>query len=174
MRKPLIRNERPADRAAIRALTQAAFAGHPHSQQTEHFIVDALRQAHALTVSLVAEVEGAVVGHVAFSPVVIGDGSPGWYGVGPLSVLPARQGRGIGRELMHQGLQRLRMLGAAGCVLVGEPAYYGHFGFGRDAGLWLADVPAEYFLALTLAGPAAHGEVRFHPAFAADESPPRG
>lgn len=162
-----IRNECPSDREAIAAVTRSAFAGHPHSPQTEQFIVDALRRAGALTVSLVAELDDVLVGHIAFSPVVISDGSTGWFGAGPLSVLPYMQGQGLGQELVRQGLERLRLLGAAGCVLVGEPTFYGRFGFTHDPALWLADVPADYFLALTLAGPAASGEVRFHPAFAA-------
>lgn len=163
----IIRDELPADSEAIAAVTRAAFADHPHSQQTEQFIVDALRRAGALTVSLVAEEDGGVVGHVAFSPVVIGDGSAGWYGLGPVSVLPARQGQGIGQALVRQGLARLRALAAGGCVLVGEPAFYGRFGFAHEPALRLAGVPPEYFLALPLAGPPAGGEVRFHAAFGA-------
>jgi putative acetyltransferase len=101
-----IREEREADWEGITAVTVAAFRGHPHSRQTEQFIVQALRKAGAMTISLVAELEGRVVGPVAFSPVVISDGSAGWYGVGPLSVAPELQRWGIGRRLMEEGLGR--------------------------------------------------------------------
>lgn len=118
-----IRPERPGDEDPIGEVTREAFAFHPHSRQTEHFIVAALRRAGALSISLVAEQGDRVVGHVAFSPVRIGDGSPGWYGLGPVSVLPALQGQGIGRALIEHGLEELRRRGAGGCVLLGDPAF---------------------------------------------------
>ena len=111
--------ETPADIDAIFALTQAAFADHPHSEQTEGYINDALRRAGALTLSLVAHEDGRQVGHAAFSPVTIGDGSADWYGLGPVAVLPGMQGRGVGAALIREGLARLRALGAAGCVVMG-------------------------------------------------------
>jgi putative acetyltransferase len=162
-----IRPETSADADAIDAVTRAAFRDHPHSRQTEQFIVRALRVAGALAVSLVAVEDGCVVGHIAFSPVSVSDGAQGWYGVGPLSVAPGRQCRGIGGALVREGLERLRALGAQGCALVGEPAYYGRFGFARDPALVLEGVPAEYFLALRLGDAPAGGQVAFHAAFAA-------
>ena len=143
-----IRNETPDDVAAIDAVTVAAFQNAPHTSHTEQFIVAALRAAGALTVSLVAEAEGAVVGHVAVSPVTISDGTPNWYGLGPISVLPAWQGRSVGSALMRAALEALRESGAAGCVVVGEPAFYGRFGFRAEAGLVLPDIPPEYFQAV--------------------------
>ncbi len=166
-----IRPEQLADHAAIGRLTQAAFLSEPHSSQTEAFIIEALRQAGALSVSLVAEDQGELVGHIAFSPVSISDGSPGWFGLGPVAVMPARQGQGIGGQLITAGLELLREQNAAGCVLLGEPAFYGRFGFQARPELWLADVPPEYFQQLLLAGPAARGEVRYHPGFAATGQP---
>lgn len=163
-----IRPERPSDEGAIGAVTRQAFETHPHSRQTEHFIVSALRKAGALSVSLVAERGGEVVGHVAFSPVRIGDGSPDWYGGGPVSVRPGLQRKGIGRALMERGLGQLRERGAGGCVLVGDPAYYTRFGFANSPRLVLDGVPAEYFLALPLRDGAARGKVEFHEAFAAE------
>ena len=74
----IIRNETESDVEAIFQVTKAAFADHPHSHQTEQFIVNALRAAQALSISLVAEVDGKVVGHIAFSPVAISDGSSNW------------------------------------------------------------------------------------------------
>jgi putative acetyltransferase len=162
---PSIRDERAGDIDAIRAVVAAAFAGHPHSQQTEHRIVDALRAADVLSLSLVAESDGAVVGYVAFSPVSIGDGSPGWYGLGPVAVAPAQQRRGIGRVLIEAGLARLRGLGAAGCVVVGDPGYYGRFGFVASAGLRYPGLPPEYFMALSLTAAPARGDVTYQAAF---------
>ena len=121
--KVLIRSETGADVGAIAEVTVAAFKTLAVSNQTEHFIIAALRAARALTVSLVAEVEGRVVGHIAFSPVTISDGSSGWYGLGPVSVLPEYQRRGIGGALIREGVSRLKDLGARGCCLVGHPEY---------------------------------------------------
>lgn len=121
--KLTIRDETRCDIEAITTVTKAAFENHPISQGTEQFIITALREAGALTVSLVAELDGQVVGHVALSPVTMSDGTPDWYGLGPLSVLPAYQRQGIGKALMREVMTRLRSLGAAGCVLVGDPAY---------------------------------------------------
>lgn len=166
---PSIRFETPSDEAAIEQVTRRAFLSHPYSHQTEQFIIRALRADHALAISLVAEEAGRVVGHIAFSPVTIGDGSVGWYGLGPISVDPDWQGRGIGRALMERGIAELRRVGASGCVLVGEPAFYERFGFAHDPGLVLEGVPPEFFLALTLGASPARGDVRFHPAFEATE-----
>lgn len=162
-----IRRETDADIGAIGDLTRAAFEHHPHSRQTEPFIVAALRTAGALAVSLVAEEAGRVVGHVAFSPVTMPDGCPGWYGVGPLSVTPARQRQGIGTALMERGLAALHALGAKGCVLVGDPAYYQRFGFRSDSGLVVDGVPPENVLALPFAESPSRGRVLFHDGFAA-------
>ena len=164
----LIRPETPADEASIEQVTRQAFLSHPHSHQTEQFIIRALRAAHALSVSLVAEVGGRIVGHIAFSPVTITDGSSGWYGLGPVSVGPEYQRKGIGRTLMEHGLDRLRELGAGGCVLVGDPAFYVRFGFANTPALVLDGVPQEYFLSLSLGTSRPQGKVTFHAAFGAD------
>lgn len=162
-----LRNERATDSQAIARLTQAAFANAPHSSGTESAIVDALRAAGALAVSLVADVDGQVVGHVAISPVSISDGSHGWYGLGPVSVLPAYQGRGIGTGLINQALAQLQAKGAAGCVVLGEPGYYQRFGFAAVPGLQLPGVPAHYFQARCFGSTMAQGTVTCHPGFAA-------
>ncbi|HEL2979957.1 TPA: N-acetyltransferase [Stenotrophomonas maltophilia] len=161
----IIRAETPADIDGIHVLTAAAFATAEHSSHTEQFIVDALRARGELAVSLLAEHEGQLLGHVAVSPVAVSDGSGGWYGLGPISVLPARQGQGIGAALMRAAIDALRQQHARGCVLLGEPAYYGRFGFRAEPGLVLPGVPAEYFQALCLQPPLAQGEVRYSPAF---------
>ncbi|MHC4925978.1 MAG: GNAT family N-acetyltransferase [Planctomycetota bacterium] len=165
----IIRQETVADVEAITAVTKLAFAGHPFSQQSEHFIVCALRAASVMRVSLVAEVDGVVVGHIAFSPVTFTDSSADWYGLGPVSVTPERQNQGIGSRLVNEGLARLKELGAAGCVLVGDPAFYKRFGFASPAGLSHEGVPQENVLALRFNGSLPQGQVQFHEAFGATE-----
>lgn len=125
----ILRKETVADIDAITEITIAAFKNHPISNHTEQFIINALRDADALTLSLVAEIEGRVVGHIAFSPVIISDGTKGWYGLGPVSVLPEYQKQGIGKSLINEGLSLLKELGGQGCALVGDPNYYKRFGF---------------------------------------------
>jgi putative acetyltransferase len=158
-------DETDADVSAIHALTKAAFLHALHTSHTEHFIVDALRRAGQLTVSLVAKVDGAVVGHVAISPVSISDGATGWYGLGPLSVAPEHQRRGIGSSLMRDALRVLRERGASGCVLLGEPSYYRRFGFAVVPNLELPGAPREYFHALSFSGSYPRGVVSYHAAF---------
>ena len=150
-----LRHETTNDIAAIEAVTIAAFANAPHTSHTEQFIVRALRDAGELALSLVAEEHGQVIGHKA----------KGWYGLGPISVLPQRQGHGIGSRLMEQALSELRAMRAAGCVLLGDPAYYGRFGFQAHAGLQLPGVPPGYFMALALHGPVPEGIARYSDAF---------
>ena len=162
-----IRPETPSDEDAIEQVTRRAFLSHPYSHQTEQFIIRALRADHALSVSLVAEDAGRVVGHIALSAVTIGDGVAGWYGLGPISVEPEWQHRGIGQALMEKGLAELRTIGANGCVLVGDPAFYTRFGFANNPALVLEGVPQAFFLSLSLGASPAHGKVQFHPAFQA-------
>lgn len=122
----LIRTETSHDYDRITEIHIAAFRTHPFSKQTEHLIVQHLRKAGALTLSLVAEIDGTVLGHVAFSPVTIGGIDWGWFALGPIGVDPGSQGRGIGSSLVKAGLERLQELGAQGCVLVGDPGYYAY------------------------------------------------
>ena len=118
-----IRPETLNDIERIHEITTAAFSSVAHSSNTEQYIVKALRESGALAVSLVAEDGGYVIGHVAVSPVTISDDSSNWYGLGPISVDPALQQKGIGSLLMHAALARLKTLNAAGCVLLGDPNY---------------------------------------------------
>lgn len=161
----VIREERPGDADAIHRLTAAAFAGTEHSDGTEAEIVDALREAGALTVSLVADDAGAIVGHVALSPVRIAGEDLGWHGLGPVSVDPARQRQGIGDRLIRDALERIRAAGSNGCVVLGEPAYYERFGFIADRRLTYAGPPPEYFQSLAFTEPMPAGAVAYHPAF---------
>lgn len=161
----LIREEQPEDIAAIRLLTDEAFRGVPYSNQKEAAIIEALRLASALTLSLVAEEDGALPGHVAFSPVLIDGADCDWYGLGPVSVQPGRQGEGIGSALIREGLLRLKEAGARGCVLLGDPGYYQRFGFKADERLRLEGVPAQYFQCLVLEGEIPRGKVIYNAAF---------
>lgn len=166
--KVAIRSETDADASAIAEVTVAAFKTLEISNHTEQFIVAALRDAGALTLSLVAEVEGRVVGHIAFSPLSIADGTRDWYGLGPVSVLPEYQRQGIGKALIQEGLSRLKALDARGCCLVGHPDYYRKFGFRNVPGLVLEGVPPEVFFALPFNGHVPRGAVTFHEGFRAD------
>jgi putative acetyltransferase len=164
----VIRGETNADVGMIAEVTIAAFKTLEISNHTEQFIIEALRAAKALTVSLVAEVDGRVVGHIAFSPVIISDGTRNWYGLGPVSVLPEYQRKGIGKALIQEGLSRLKVLNAQGCCLVGHPDYYRKFGFKNMSGLVHEGVPQEVFFALSFDGHTPQGTVTFHEGFKAD------
>lgn len=163
----VVRPETAADIDAIRSVTVSAFETLEISNHTEQFIIAALRAAEALTISLVAEVDGRVVGHIAFSPVTISDGTKNWYGLGPVSVLPEYQRRGIGKALIEEGLSRLKRLGARGVCLVGHPDYYRKFGFKNVSGLVHEGVPQKFFFALPFDGHMPRGSVTFHEAFKA-------
>ncbi len=164
---PVIRPEGPADLGAVRELNTLAF-----ERPGEALAVDALRAAGKASLSLVAELGGAVVGHVLFSPVTLDNtAAPSLLGLAPLAVTPAKQGEGIGATLVHEGLDACRDLGVGAVVLLGHPGYYPRFGF-RPApplGLQIAGYPdCEAFFAIelmhgTLAG--LKGEIRFDPAF---------
>ena len=162
-----IRLEKSGDIQSIHNVTVAGFFDAPHTDHTEQFIVKALRDSGALTISLVAEDSAQIVGHVALSPVAISDGSDDWYGLGPISVIPKEQGKGIGSELMHAAIAELKTFKANGCVLLGDPNYYLRFGFEPVDGLVLPDVPPEYFQALILRGTHPKGTVTYHESFSA-------
>lgn len=160
-----IRDERADDAGAIRSITTAAFAAAEHSSGSEAAIVDALRNAGALTISLVAVENREIVGHVAFSPVSIDAKPVGWFGLGPVSVRPDRQGNGVGKALVESGLAQLKAKGADGCVVLGDPRYYSRFGFASDPKLRYADAPVEYFQCLVFKGPPPAGQVAYHASF---------
>ncbi|HAR41351.1 MAG TPA: GNAT family N-acetyltransferase [Bdellovibrionales bacterium] len=160
-----IRQEQTEDIDAITGVTRAAFKNHPVSHQTEEFIIHALRAAGALTLSLVAELKGKIVGHIAFSPVKVSNGDTGWYGLGPVSVLPDLQKQGVGKALVIEGLSKLKRTGMQGCALVGDPEYYKRFGFRNNPDLIHEGIPQEYFLVLPLGKTTPRGVVKFHEGF---------
>jgi predicted N-acetyltransferase YhbS len=166
----LIRKERPGDEPAIHRVTEAAFTGHPHSEGTEPAIVDALRADGDLALSFVAETGSGIIGHVAFSPARLSDNEAGWYTLGPVSVLPERQGQGIGRALIEAGIAHMRKAGAQGVVVVGDPDLYGRFGFVRGTPLQIAGPLADYFQVLPFVLEVPDSTVDFAPAFSAARS----
>jgi putative acetyltransferase len=163
----IIRKETPADIDAIAHVTTAAFKTLPISNQTEQYIIKALRAAEVLSISLVAEIDGQIVGHIAFSPVTVSDGAKDWYGLGPISVLPGYQRQGIGKALVNEGLSLLKEMGGQGCALVGDPDYYKRFGFHNFPELIYEGVPQEFFLALPFTEKVPRGIMVFHEGFLA-------
>ena len=165
----ILRKEKATDIAAISEVTIAAFKNHPISNQTEQFIIHALRAADVLTVSLVAEIDGQVVGHIAYSPVSVSGGATDWYGLGPVSVLPGHQRQGIGKALINQGLSLLKEIGGQGCALVGPPDYYMRFGFKNYPELINEGIPQEVFLVLPFTEKVPKGIVVFTKGFLAKD-----
>ncbi|MEO1596844.1 MAG: N-acetyltransferase [Pseudomonadota bacterium] len=160
-----IRDEAAADQAAIHAVTADAFRDMPYSDGSEPEVIARLRAAGALSVLLVAELEGVLVGHVAFSPAVAHDGSGPWFALGPVAVALAMQGRHIGSALITAGLAALEAQGALGCMLLGDAGYYERFGFNPAPENAPSSVPAEHFMLRQSGNHAPMGPLEYHPAF---------
>ncbi|MBB4234035.1 GNAT family N-acetyltransferase [Rhizobium esperanzae] len=160
-----IRYETPADIHAIHELTSIAFKPMAYSSGTEAEIIRKLRVSGDLAISLVAEEDGEILGHVAFSPVAIDGVHDGWFGLGPISVTPARQRQGIGTALIARGLELLKETGASGCALIGNPDVYRGAGFGSDGQLTYHDLDTRLVQRIVLRGLAPSGTLRFAPAF---------
>jgi putative acetyltransferase len=124
-----VRPERPADRAAVRHVVEAAFG-----RREEADLVDALRNDPAWELSLVAEVDGAVAGHILFTRARVDDG-PEVLALAPLAVLPEHQRTGVGAALMGEGLRRV----GEPVVVLGHPDYYARFGFEPAARVGLSN-----------------------------------
>ena len=158
-----IRPENPSDYAAIDRITRAAFAPMPFSEGTEAECIEKLRGDGDLTLSLVAIRDAEVVGHIAFSPVFIDASFDGWYGLGPVSASPEVQRKGIGSALINEGLARLRQMGAQGCALIGDPAYYSRFGFIGDGRLAYRNLPTRIVQWLAFNDAKPSGVLRYSP-----------
>lgn len=163
-----IRDERPADLVAIGQVITQAMRLLEYSTGTEAAIVERLRAASGLTLSLVAEEQETVIGYLATSQAHVAD-QGGWALIGPLAVLPSWHRQKIGTALMLAALQRLRST-SRGAALVGDPAYYSRFGFHPFPGLQVRGCPPEVVLALPFDGSVPCGELIHHPAFGLTQS----
>lgn len=161
----VIREEQNADHHAIHTLTELAFRGRPYAGGDEQDVIVRLRNTEDLTLSLVAEIDSQVVGQITFSPVMVADHSHPWFALGPVSVLPEFQGRGIGSKLINLGLSRMVDVGALGCILTGNPIYYQRFGFELCPENCPTEEPAEYFMLKPFAAERPAGPFKFHAAF---------
>ncbi|MEP3051896.1 MAG: N-acetyltransferase [Erythrobacter sp.] len=160
-----IRTEASGDETTIFNLNEAAFADMPFSDGTEPALINQLRADGDLTLSLVAEDDARIIGHIAFSPVTIGDGAQDWYGLGPVSVSPELQHTGIGGALINRGIADMQAIGARGIVLLGSNVYYPRFGFKHEPQLTYPGPPPEFFQCLLLEGELPIGKVAFAPGF---------
>lgn len=163
-----IRPEIEADRAAVRAVNEAAF-----ETSAEADLVEALRGKDMPVVSLVAEVDGEIVGHILFSPVSLKEHADlNLMGLGPMAVMPDYQRKGVGSALVRDGLTCCKALGSCAVVVVGHPGYYPRFGFAPASRYSLRseyDVPDDVFMVTELADGALNGVsglVRYDDAFA--------
>jgi putative acetyltransferase len=170
MLRATIRDARLEDIPAIYDLTKRAFAPMPFAGGNEQDLINTARDAGALSISLVAEIGSRIVGHVAFTPAMAADNTLGWFGLGPVAVEPELQRKGIGQQLINEGLRKLRAWNAAGCIVVGDPNYYQRFGFRLSPALTPASQPPEYYMMLSLTALQPNAVVDFHPLFSEGES----
>ena len=163
----IIRTQESADRAAVHALHAAAF-----ETSAEADLVDLLREQAEPLVSLVAEIDQGVVGHILFSPVTLTENDAlRIMGLAPMAVAPAYQQRGIGSALVRAGLEQCRELGFATVVVLGHARYYPRFGFSPASCFGIKceyDVPDDVFMIAKLTPGALGGRsgtVKYHAAF---------
>ena len=165
---PVIRPETPEDVDSIRYVNTQAFG-----QENESKLIEKLRKNGALTISLVAVHDGEIVGHIAFSPVVVESELSSFEAVAlaPMAVLPAYQRKGIGSQMVRAGLKECRRLGHEIVVVLGHPDYYTRFGFvpAKPKGIYCEfEVPEEAWMVLELREDALAGRsgiVKFQPEF---------
>jgi len=161
----VIRPETPRDHAAIYDLIQRAFAPMAFASGDEQELINTLRNAGALALSLVATEGERIVGHIALSPVTHDSGAQGWFGLGPISAEPSLQRSGVGAALIAEATAWMKARGARGCILTGDTAYYARHGFQHAPAHTPEGEPAEHFMVLPLAGAIPAGRFAFHPAF---------
>ena len=160
-----VRPEAEGDAARIGAVVSAAFADAPHADGDEAALVERLRAGGDLALSLVAEDEEGMIGHIGFSPLTVGGESNGWMQLAPLAVVTHWRGEGVARSLIVRGIAELRERGAQGIGVLGEPALYEKFGFGPASGMILPADQQPFYRALALDGDLPRGEVRYADAF---------
>lgn len=161
----LIRPETTADQEAIWELTRSAFEGKPYASGDEQDLIDSLRRLGSLTVSLVAVDGTEIVGQITFSPASISSGEGTWFAIGPVSVAPKHQGKGIGGQLIAAGIKEIEKLGAWGCILTGDPNYYTRHGFVVTPDHCPPHEPAESFMLRIMGNRNPVGTFAFHEAF---------
>lgn len=161
----VITQEGPADYDGIYRVTKLAFTGRPYADGDEQDLINRLRDGGALTLSLVAFTNNELVGQATFSPASQSDGSVPWYALGPISVHPDHQSQGIGGALIREGLGQLIQRGALGCILTGDPKYYGRFGFELSPEHVPRAESQEYFQIKHLTEFQPRGRFCFHEAF---------
>ncbi len=162
-----IRPEKPGDQGAVHQLNLAAFEGGP-----EAALVDRLRTNCEDYLAFVAVADGAIVGHILFTPATVDGSSVVGMGLAPMAVRPANQRQGIGSQLVWHGLEHMRRVGCPFVIVLGHPEYYPRFGFEpasryRLASLW-AGIPDEAFMVVVFdagALPEAGGTTRYRGEF---------
>lgn len=159
------RPEQPGEASAIHALVARAFEGHPYSDGDEQHVIDRLREDGDLALSLVAVLDGQLVGQVAYSPAILMNGETDWYVLGPVAVEPAHQGQGIGRALIEAGEAAMRKRVARGLTVLGNPEIYRGFGFAQNTAMWLAGELGWAFQVKSFGGPIPACEQRYVRAF---------
>ncbi len=167
-----IHQECDEDKAGIFKLIQSAFADKDYSSGTEGPIVNALRRDGDLALSLVAKRENELVGHIAFSPVTIGDISENIYALGPVAADPELRFQGIGSALIKAGLSQIRAKGAQACVLIGDPNYYHRFGFVGNCGLTYGGLSTSLVQGISWGGGLPSGEITYASGFSAGANHP--
>lgn len=161
-----IRPETPQDAAAIAAIIKQAFAATEYGYSGEAELVERLRALNGLALSMVAERNGELLGHIAFSPAQVNGEAGPWYLLAPVSVWPDFHRQGIGSALIRAGIDGLKGLGASACFVLRDPGYYKRFGFVSDPQLSdTAPEPNAFFMRLMIKGTPPIGKVTYHPAF---------
>jgi putative acetyltransferase len=160
-----IRHERPEDFAAIHDLIRRAFAPMPFADGTEQDLPNKFRTAGILSLSLVAETDGMIAGHVALTPATHESGVAGWFALGPIAVEPDLQRKGIGTALIAEAKAWLVARGATGCILMGDTDYYPRHGFKPTPECAPLNEPAEHFMVIEMTDAAPRGQFSFHPLF---------
>jgi putative acetyltransferase len=162
-----VRRERPGDIRDIYNINLRAFG-----REDEGRLVDRLRGEVSPFISLVAEDDdGVLAGHILFTPVTVGGSAAKAAGLGPMAVLPERQGAGTGSALIEKGLRVCADEGIGAVFVLGHPEYYSKFGFSHASArgiYWKSDEFAPYFFVIELVTGAlegVRGEVRYHEAF---------
>lgn len=160
-----VRAEKAGDEAAIRALTLRAFDGHPFSNGDEADVIERLRKDGDLALSLVAQQDGAIIGHAAWSAARLSNGEDGWMVLGPISVDPLHQRKGVGRALIAAGEAAMMAQGVKGITVLGDPAIYRKFGFVQHTAMRLEGELGAYLQVKSFGAAIPSAEITYAAAF---------